>query len=96
MFDTLRTTRQGTDPDVGDRFVETDDRKYTEDGRKGVHHTQVMYEVTAMTHNGFKARVVEVVAESGRPSFAATPQSTSMAWFGWDNAVTHGRVRVVS
>lgn len=96
MFDTLRTTRQETDPDVGDRFVATDHRKYTEDGQKGVHHTEVMYEVTALTHNGFEAKAVEVMAESGRPSFAATPESTRMAWFGWDNAVTQGRVRVVS
>ena len=100
MFDNLRTTRQDTDPNVGDRFVESVDRTYTENGSKGIHHTEVMYEVTALTHNGFDARGVEVIAESGRPSFAgkrypADTSTVSMVWFGWDAAVKRGDVKSV-
>lgn len=96
MFDNLRITRQAADPNVGDRFVATDDRKYTEGVRKGVHHIEVMYEITDLKHNGFEAKVVEVVAESDRPTFAGTPEGISMAWFGWDNSLRNGRVRAVS
>ena len=95
MFDNLRTARQDSDPNVGDRFIAINDRKFTEGGVKGIHHTEVMYEVTELTHNGFEAVAVKVVAETGRPTFAGTPQGTSMAWFGWDAAVKRGDVKVV-
>jgi hypothetical protein len=96
MFDNLRMTTQAGDPSVGDRFISTDDRTYTEAGVKGVHHTEVMYEITELTDRGFEAKAVEVVAESGRPEFASTPRSTSMAWFGWDNGIAKGRIRLVT
>lgn len=84
--------------DVGDRFVRTDDRSYTDEaGRSGTHHTEVEYEVTSTDVNGFEANAVRVVAESGRPDFVNSfdPVGTSVAWFGWEAALTRGSDRPI-
>lgn len=82
---------------IGDRFVETDSRPYTEaDGTRGVHETTLLMEVTGISKVGFTYRRIDILAESGRPSFCGEPTTLgSMAWFGWFAAVDKGRVRCV-
>jgi len=80
---------------IGTRFIKSAERPYTEDGAKGLHCTEVMYEVTSTDRGGFEAKAVEVVSESGRPSFAGNPLGVSMAWFGWEAALARGDVREV-
>lgn len=80
---------------IGDQFVATDSRKYTDrDGTSGIHQTSVLMEVTAITDQSFDYRSVEVLHEAGRPSFSEGPShGGTMAWFGLDNAIAKGRVR---
>lgn len=80
---------------VGTRFTETDSRRWTNGDEKGVHTFTTLNEVTSTDASGFAYKVVEVVAEAGRPTFGTLPTSGSMAWFGWDAALAKGRVEVV-
>jgi hypothetical protein len=80
---------------VGDQFTRTDARPYTENGTKGVHDTTVLCEIVSTDERGFQYKVVKMIRESGRPSFAGTPTGGTMAWFGWDAALAKGRVEVV-
>lgn len=75
---------------VGARFNLTESRPYNRG--QSVHTRTTLREVTSVDAVGFDFTVVEVIAESGRPEFAATPTGGSMAWFGFDAAVEAGRV----
>lgn len=79
---------------IGARFMRTDSLPYTENGAKGIHATTTLCEVTSTDRVGFRYSVVEVLAESGRPSFAGTPTGGSMAWFGFDAAIARGDVKM--
>lgn len=81
---------------VGDRFTRTDSRTYRDGDVRGTHTVTTLNEVSEVDEVGFKAVVVEVIEEAGRPSFATgTPSSLSMAWFGWDAAAARGDIRKV-
>lgn len=79
---------------TGTRFSSHDARPYTENGERRIHETTVLCEVTSTDDRGFAYTVIEVLTETGRPSFAGTKTGGNMAWFGWEAALANGRVAV--
>lgn len=78
----------------GTTFTKKDSRPYTENGARGVHETVIRYRITETDQRGFTADVVEIISETGRPSFAGTATGCSMAWFGFDAAIRRGDLTV--
>lgn len=79
---------------VGTRFDLTEARGYNRG--QNTHTITTRREVVSVDAIGFETIVLEIIAETDRPEFAATPTRGSMAWFGYDAAVKAGRVSNVS
>lgn len=80
---------------VGDIYEADVEKPYTDEaGTKKVHTFTRVCEVTETNDVGLTYRVVEVLNEQNRPSFAGAVSGGTLAWFAVPLHIARGTMRV--